>query len=255
MLAIDRLSAIREMLNTNDSVSVAELSKIFSVTEETIRRDLDKIVRDDRAVVRVHGGAYKIKTFDREAPYELRETLLVEEKERIAHKSFTLLDEGDTIMLDSSTTALHLAKAIKQSALKISVITNSLRIALELSDCSHTNLIMAGGSYRPSSRSFVGYSVTGMLEELHADKAFVSCSGLHERFGLTDNSESEARVRRMMLSQSDYRCLLVDSDKFGRCKSHRIAPLEGIQALFTDREPDDGLKDLLLKHHIDVIVC
>lgn len=255
MLAIDRLTAIRESLITNDSVSVAELSKVFSVTEETIRRDLEKIVKDDRSVVRVHGGAYKIKTFDLEAPYELREIMLVEEKARIAQKSFTMLEESDTIMLDSSTTALHLAKVIKQSTLKLSIITNSLQIAMELSDCGHTNLIMAGGSYRPSSRSFVGYSVTGMLEELHADKAFVSCSGLHERFGLTDNSESEARVRRMMLAHSDYRYLLVDSDKFGRCKSHRIANLEGIQALFTNREPDDGLKDLLSKSHIDVIVC
>lgn len=255
MLAIKRLSAIRDSLTENESVSVAELSKTFCVTEETIRRDLDKIVKDDHSVVRVHGGAYKIKTFDREAPYELRETLLVEEKERIARRSFSMLEEGDTIMLDSSTTALHLAKIIKQSTLKIAVITNSLRIAMELSDCGHTNLIMSGGAYRPSSRSFVGYATTGVLEELHADKAFVSCSGLHERFGMTDNSESEAHVRRQMLAQSDYRYLLVDSDKFGRCKTHRIAALDGVQAVFTDREPNEGLREMLASHHIDLYIC
>ncbi len=255
MLAVERLTAITEALNSNDCVSVSELSRAFSVTEETIRRDLDKIVNSDHSVVRVHGGAYKIKTFDREAPYQLRETLLVEEKDRIARRSFAMLDDGDTIMLDSSTTALHLATFIKDSPLKISVITNSLRIASELSDCAHTNLILTGGTYRPASCSFVGYSATNTLDEFHADKAFVSCSGLHERFGLTDNSESEAQVRRMMLMNSDFRYLLVDSDKFGRCKSHRIAHLDGIQAIFSDREPDDGLKALLLKNQVELIVC
>ena len=130
MLAAKRLSSIRDLLNNGDSVSVAELSRTFNVTEETIRRDLDKITKDDHAVVRVHGGAYKIKNFDREAPYALRETLLVAEKERMAQTGYTMLEEGDTIMLDSSTSALHLAQAIKRGTLKISVITNSLRIAL-----------------------------------------------------------------------------------------------------------------------------
>ena len=255
MLAAKRLSSIRDLLNNGDSVSVAELSRTFNVTEETIRRDLDKITKDDHAVVRVHGGAYKIKNFDREAPYALRETLLVAEKERMAQTGYTMLEEGDTIMLDSSTSALHLAQAIKRGTLKISVITNSLRIALELSDCPHANLIVPGGAYRPSSRSFVGYSATGTLDDFHADKAFVSCSGLHARSGLTDNSESEARVRRTMLENSDYRYLLVDSDKFGRSKSHRIAHLTGIHSLFTDKEPDAELKEMLLKNNINIIVC
>jgi len=255
MLAVERLSAIERALISMDCVSVAELSNSFSVTEETIRRDLDKIVQNDPSVVRVHGGAYKIKTFDHEAPYQLREQLLVEEKERIARASFLKIQEGDTIMLDSSTTALHLAQYIKKSSLKISVITNSLRIASELSDCDHTNLIVTGGTYRPSSRSFVGYATTTMLKELHACKAFVSCSGVHQKFGLTDNNESEAQVRRLMLANSDNRFLLVDSDKFLRCKNFHIADFSGIHAFLTDRQPDGNILAALKENQVELIIC
>lgn len=255
MLAVERLSAITEALNVNDSVSVSELSKNLNVAEETIRRDLEKLVKGDHTVVRVHGGAYKIKTFDREAPYQLRETLLVEEKSRIAQTSLGFINEGETIMLDSSTTALHLARLIKNSTMKISIITNSLTIASTLADCAHTNLIVAGGQYRLSSRSFVGYSATNALEEYHADKAFISCSGIHEKFGLTDNSQSEAQVRRMMLDQSDHRYLLIDTDKFGRCKDYRIAQLKSMHVMITNGEPDIGLRNALEKNGAELIVC
>lgn len=255
MLAIERLSSIRELLNKNDSVTVAELSKLFNVTEETIRRDLERIVRSDSSVQRVHGGAYKIKTFDHEAPYQLRETLLVEEKARMAGQGLRLLAEGDTIMLDSSTSALYLAKAIKSAGIRLCIITNSLRISLELSDCTHISLIMTGGSYRAASRSFVGYATTAALSGFHADKAFVSCSGLHERYGLTDNSESEAQVRRRMLLNSDLRYLLVDSDKFSLSKIHHISSLQGIQAILTNKEPIGELKMVLEKEGIRIIIC
>lgn len=254
MLAVERLSSITETLNANDSVSVSDLSKAFNVTEETIRRDLEKIVKGDHTVVRVHGGAYKIKTFDHEAPYQLRETLLVEEKSRIAQASLSFIDDGDTIMLDSSTTALHLARLIKNSAMKISIITNSLSIASALAECTHINLIVTGGMYRPSSRSFVGYSTTNALEEYHAEKAFVSCSGLHEKFGLTDNDQGEAQVRRLMLNNSDQKYILVDSDKFGRCKKYRISQLGSLHAMITNAEPDENLRLALEKNNIKLIV-
>jgi len=255
MLAVERLTAIEKALDTSDCISVAGLSKSFRVTEETIRRDLDKLVDKDPTVIRVHGGAYKVREFDQEAPYQLREAMLVEEKDRIARRSLALLEPGETIMLDSSTTALHLAQCIKLSTLRLSVITNSLRIATELSDCNHTNLIVTGGTYRQASRSFIGYATTTAMEDLHADKAFVSCSGLHPVYGLTDNNEGEAQVRRLMLAHSSARYLLVDSDKFGRCKNYRIADLDGINALFTNREPDAGLKSLMTACGVELEIC
>jgi DeoR/GlpR family transcriptional regulator of sugar metabolism len=255
VLAVDRIAAIEKSLDTSESVSVADLSRFFEVTEETIRRDLDKIVARDNLVVRVHGGAFRQKPFDHEAPYQLRENLLVAEKERMARRSSAVLERGDTIMLDSSTSALYLAKQLKGLELGLTVITNSLRIAMELSDCTQTNLVLIGGTYRQASRSFVGYAASATLSQLHADKALVSCSGLSERFGLTDNNESEAQIRRLMLENSHRKFLLVDSDKFGRCKNYHIADLEGVETLFTDKLPDTGIIRVLSGENVSLELC
>lgn len=245
MLAVERLSCISEVLDERESVSVAELSRTFSVSEETIRRDLEKLVQTDASVVRVHGGAYKVKSFDKEAPYQLRQTLLIEEKKRIAKSCLAQLQKNDTIMMDSSTTALYLAKNIAETSLALTVITNSLAIVTELANCSHIHLVCVGGNFRPSSYSFVGYTTTQALATYYADKAFVSCSGLHLQMGLTDNHEGEAQVRRTMLQNSGQRNLLVDSEKIGRCKTNCIAPLKGINTLFTNASLDEEWRLLL----------
>lgn len=255
MLAVERQSSILEALEGSDSVSVAELSRLFSVSEETIRRDLDKLMHGDSTIVRVHGGAYKIKTFDKEAPYHLRETLMVAEKQRIAGRSYSLLTRGDTIMLDSSTTALYLARIIKQNALQLSVITNSLAIATELCNCSSINLVVTGGSYRASSCSFTGYATTGVLESYYADSAFVSCSGLHPEMGLTDNHEGEAQVRRLMLSNAGKKYLLIDSEKLGRCKTNRICSLKGIDTIFTDAMPAEHWIRVMDSFGVELVCC
>lgn len=255
MLAVERLSSISDALESSESVSVAQLSRVFSVSEETIRRDLEKLTRTDPSVVRVHGGAYKVKSFDKEAPYQLRQTLLIEEKQRIAKRCFSLLRNQDTIMMDSSTTALFLAKNFAGTGLALTVITNSLAIISELADNPHINLILIGGNFRPSSHSFVGYTATNALTGYHADKSFVSCSGLHLNTGLTDNHEGEAQVRRLMLENASENYLLVDSEKIGRCKTNHIAPVQGLTAIFTDANLDADWQQLLQQQNIKLVRC
>lgn len=250
MLAVERMGSIVHALEKNESVTVTELSREFGVSEETIRRDLDKIIQKDPTVVRVHGGAYKTKEFDKEAPYHFRQTLMVDEKNRIARRCLSYLTHGDVIMLDSSTTALYLAKSIAQGTTPLTVITNSLAIASELSRCDHLKLTLTGGALRSSSQSFVGQAANEALARLYADKAFVSCSGLHIDVGLTDNSETEAQVRRLMLKNAGVRYLLVDDDKIGRRKTHLIAPLSEVDTLLTNAKlpPEWGA-------FAEVVVC
>lgn len=256
MLAIDRYHAIEEILRKQESVSVAELGRIFGVSDETIRRDLDKMSQTERSVVRVHGGAYMVKTFDKEAPFALRRALLVEQKERIAGRAFSMVEDGDILMLDSSTTTLHLAHMLKNAAdKKLMVITNALDVMQALSDCAHVKLVCIGGVLRRMSHSFVGYMATADLREYRADKAFISCSGMHRRFGITDNSEEEAQVRRAMLANSEYRCLLVDSEKFGRFRSNRIAEFGDVDAIITDTAPDKDWNSLFKQETIRLHVC
>lgn len=256
MLAIDRYHAIKEMLSKQESASVAELACAFGVSDETIRRDLDKLSQTDKSIVRVHGGAYMVKTFDKEAPFAVRQSLLIEQKERIAARAFSMIDDGDMLMLDSSTTTLHLAHMLKEAAdKKLMVITNALGVVQELSDCAHIKLLCIGGVLRQMSHSFVGYTATAVLHEYRADKAFVSCSGIHERFGITDNSEEEAQVRRAMLQNSEHRCLLIDSEKFGRYRANRIVEFADVDEIITDESLNRTWKSLFAKAEIKLSVC
>ncbi|MDO5112511.1 MAG: DeoR/GlpR family DNA-binding transcription regulator [Clostridia bacterium] len=256
MLAIDRYHAIKEILSKQESASVAELGRAFGVSDETIRRDLDKLSQTEKSVVRVHGGAYMVKTFDKEAPFAVRRSLLIEQKERIAAQAFSLVEDGDMLMLDSSTTTLHLAHMLRDAEdKKLMVITNALGVVEELSDCAHIKLLCVGGVLRQTSHSFVGYTATDTLQEYRANKAFVSCSGIHERFGVTDNSEEEAQVRRAMLQNSETRYLLIDSEKFGRYRANRIVELAEVDEVITDAPLQKGWQGVFTKAAVNLVVC
>ena len=127
MLSVDRTNSIKQILSKKNSVTVSELSLMFDVSGETIRRDLQKISSEDPTIVRVHGGAYRLTT-DGEPPYNFRQSSRIGEKKRIAARCFEEIEDGDFLFLDSSSTALHLSKLIAASGLNLTVITNSLGV-------------------------------------------------------------------------------------------------------------------------------
>ena len=254
MLSVDRANSIRQILSKRNSVTVSELSNMFDVSGETIRRDLQKISAEDPTVVRVHGGAYRV-TPDGDPPYDFRQSSRVEEKKRIAAKCFELIREGDYLFLDSSTTTLYLSKLIAASGFDLTVITNSLGVLNELCMSERIRIIALGGRYTDKSRSFVGSSTLSVLSGLFAGKAFVSCAGLDMAFGLTHNNEEEAAIRKAMLLNSKKRYILLDSDKFGRCKPHGIISVDDIDAVFTDSVPDDRWPAYFAGHGVELRVC
>lgn len=256
MLSVDRIKGIEQLLEKNNSVSVNELSRAFGVSGETIRRDLYNISKKDPAIVRVYGGAYRV-TPDSDPPYSFRNSSKVDEKRRIADKCFDKIEDGDHIFLDSSTTTLFLAKLLSTSGLKLTVITNSFEVIGELNSCENINLICAGGAYTKSTHSFVGNTTIQCLSGLYAVKSFISCAGIDLRFGLTHNSEEEAAVRKVMLANSKLHYLLIDSNKFGRCKLHAVSPLsrEYIDTVFTDSKPEPAWIEMFARSGIALEVC
>lgn len=237
MLPIDRLKKIEALLTTNRSVVVSDLSKLFSVSEETIRRDLEKL-STSLNFKRVRGGAYLIESTDIEVPIQIREHIYIEEKQILGELSVKHIEDGDTIMLDSSTTALYIAKNLKASGKTGTVISNSVTIMNELADCGTLRVICLGGNLRRLSGSYVGYLTSDMLEKLSADKAFISCPSVHKDFGLTDNHGQEARVRSLMLKRSAKRFLVVDHTKFESPALHSIDDFSSIDTLIIDRPLD-----------------
>lgn len=239
MLAIERLSTIKQILIQQESITVADLSLQLNVTSETVRRDLDRLSKEDDRIVRVHGGAFYRSTL-KETPYVYRQNALLEEKRQIAKSAMQCIRDGDSMMMDNSTTTLCLAKQIKVSGLKLSVITNSLDIINELCDCENIKLTCIGGGYHADSRSFSGIVAIKELANFHTDSAFISCSGINQEFGLSDVNEKMSQIRSMMLNNASCRYLLIDHTKFGRCKTNKIAPLSILDSVFTDIRPEDS---------------
>lgn len=254
MLSVDRENSIKQILYKQNSVTVSELSCMFGVSGETIRRDLQRISAEDPMIVRVHGGAYRA-TPDSEAPYNFRQSSMIDEKKRIAARCFQEIKEGDFLFLDSSTTTLYLSKLIATSGLELTVMTNSLGILNELCASDSVRIIALGGRYTDRSHSFVGHSTLAELSGLLAGKAFVSCSGLDMTFGLTHSDEEEAAIRSAMLRNSKERYVLIDSKKFGHCKTHGIMSMDDVNAVFTDAAPDEHWLSFFKEHEARLIVC
>ena len=254
LLAIERQNAIMQELNTKGCITVSLLSKQFDVTEETIRRDLDKL-EQSKLLRRVHGGAYIVNGFEKEAPVRLRESIMLSEKERIGAKCCEYIDQYDTIMLDSSTTALYIAKQLKLENKKVTVITNSLDTINEFEDSENIKVICIGGTLRVKSHAFSGFDSLSLLNGLIADKAFVSAAGVHMNFGITDHIESEAKIRMMMLKNASKRYFIADNTKFGKAMMYSVWPLNDINYLVTDTAPDREWYSKLHELGVELIVC
>lgn len=254
MLSVNRVNAIKQILQKSYSVTVADLAEKFYVSSETIRRDLQKICDEDPMIIKVHGGAYRILP-DADPPYSFRAGSRIEEKKRIAMRAFEEIKDGDYLMLDGSTTTLYLSKLIAASPLHVTVISNGTSIINELITNENISIIGIGGRYTDATHSFVGSISIQQLSGLFAGKAFVSCSGIDLNNGITHNSEEEAAIRRLMLKNSRNRYLLLDGNKFGRCKAHRIIDLNTIDKIFTDVAVGNEWDKLFEDNGIELIRC
>ncbi len=254
MLAIERQKIILDKLHMESVVTVTQLSKELLVTEETIRRDLEKL-ETTGALKRTRGGAYLPHDFDHDIPVALREIACIPEKEMISEKCLEFIDNGDNIMLDSSTTALYIAKKIIKSMKEVTLITNSLKIMNECVDADNVNLISIGGKLRRTTQSYVGYMSVKNLENFFADKAFVSCSGVSIETGLTDNNELEAEIRKIMLRNSNNRFFVADNIKFNKSKLFHIVNLDEIHRVVTDQKLSKEWEKILKDKKISYYYC
>lgn len=236
MIKYDRLNAILSLLEKSGSVKVTDLSLILGVTEETVRKDLDTL-ESEKKLKRVRGGAFMPNAKDKEVPLPLRESMYMKEKEVMAGYAIELINDGESIALDSSTTCLAIANKLLETQLKITVITNSLDIFNILKKHQPIDLIGIGGNFRQVSHSFVGANAQTDIARYLIDKAFISSSGLSLGIGPTDNSEVESLVRKQFMIQSCETILVVDHTKFDFRTIHLISDFSKINSVITDKEP------------------
>ena len=252
MLVAERQRKIVDLVNERSSIRVTELSNIFGVTEETIRRDLEKLEKDN-LLMRTHGGAVSIEEEQTETSYIEREITNASEKKAIALEAIKSIETGDQIVLDASTTAWYMAKELPD--MPLTVLTNSIKVALELSKKEQIKVISTGGSLLTQSLSYVGPLAERSLGMYHVNKAFLSCKGVHLEKGLSDFNESQALVKKQMMEIADETVLMVDSSKFGVRSFSQISSLPRVGLIITDSKIDDNIQRQLEEKQINVKIA
>ncbi len=251
MLAIERKNEILSILQREKSVLVADLSHKYKVTEETIRRDLDKLEREG-FVKKTYGGAVLNENTNVDLPFRIRERTNKAEKQAIARLVEDLIHDGESIMLDSSSTSVVIAKNLRYFK-NLTVITNSVEIMMELSDCKGIRLICTGGVMRESALSLGGKRAEEALRHYHADKAVLSCKGLDMDGGITDSNEFEADLKEVMRSCAKQVIWAVDSSKLGRTSFVKIGNLRRGDTVVTEKPLDDPWQSYLEEHGLRLV--
>ncbi len=233
MLISERHDKILHLLENEGMVYVSELSHAFSVSEETIRRDLEKLETEGYAR-RCYGGASF--TGGKDLPIKVRIKSNVSGKRRIAAAVAERIPDGATVALDDSSTANFVAEELKVRN-KLTVITYSLEIAVLLSDMEDWKILLTGGVLKHKHLSMIGSIATDFIEKFSVDWAVMSCAGMDKDRGVFDATEENARIKQAMLASADHVILAADRQKFGRRALAIICPFSGVSEIITDEIP------------------
>lgn len=249
MLAIARRNAIREQLQERKSVTITDLAARLNVTKETIRRDL-RAMEENGDLIRTHGGAYILEGVQNDIDISTRQVLKTAEKQIVAQKCDALIQPGDFIFLDGSTTAWCIARKIADR--KLTVLTTSLEIANILSSSPTVHLFVIGGEFSSSTMSFAGDGAVRNLRQYFVDKAFISCRSVSMEFGLTDTNDNTAELHRIALEHAKQKYLAVDHSKLNNASFSRVCALRELDGIVMDMEFTPEWKECLKYNQVQI---
>ena len=250
MLGLERRQKILEKIKQEHRVYVSELSKLFDVTEETIRRDLDKLEEED-LIRRDYGGAVLNSYINEDLSFLKRSLINGDLKNIIAQKALNLIDDDATIMMDSSSTCLTLLNFLRFRK-NLTIITNSIRLAYDFSGAPF-RIISAGGTLRAKSFALTGAMTCNNLRNYFVDHAILSCKGVDIEHGVTESNDDESIVKQVMIAQARKVILLVDSTKFDKISFAKTCDFDKISMLVTDKEPNDAWKKFFDNRQVKLI--
>jgi DeoR/GlpR family transcriptional regulator of sugar metabolism len=245
MLAVERQQRILDMLLKSGAVSTVKVAKMLAISEETVRRDFERLEADG-LLSRQHGGAMRLNESHRDLSLDSREMANVPEKKIIAELALTQIQAGDTVFFDASSTVFHLARLVPN--LEVTVLTSALKIAIELVRRPAVRVILSGGAVSPRSLSCHGSLADSILEHCHIQKAFFSCRGLDSERGLSEPSAEQAALKRKIVSLAEQTILLADHTKTGVKSSYFFARLADVDTLITDRNPTKAVRQVIGKN-------
>lgn len=239
MFAVERQKRILELLKENGAVWVSRLAEELGVTEETVRRDLEKLEKNE-ALLRTHGGAVPITENNHELSLEKRKHLNIDSKIKLAKEAARHIVSGDTVFLDASTTTFYIAKELK-TLKNVTVVTNSLRVIDELIGCDDIKVIAVGGIATPN-RSTVGSIAENYIRNSYfANKLFFSSRGISS-VGILDSNEQECFIKQCMMENATEKFYVCDKSKAGKVGFVKLAKFDGVDCIIAE----DGSFDAAL---------
>lgn len=251
---VTRRAKIIEEIDLKGKVTVSDLSKKLNISAVTIRNDLAHLEKQNM-LIRARGGAIKVKHFrmgiDPSISDKQKEYL--KEKQLIAKAAIQLIEDGDTIVIDSGTTTTEIAKNLEQFT-NLTIITNALNIAYILSEYKDFNIFMPGGSLRKSSLSLVGSIAGESIKKFYCDKLFLGVDGFDTLQGLSTPNTEEAHLNALMIEMARKVIVVTDSRKFHRKRFAFISDLSKINVVITDSGIGEEDLSRLNNQGVEVII-
>jgi DeoR family transcriptional regulator, fructose operon transcriptional repressor len=251
MFQLERREQIMQRLVRDGRVDVAELAEAFEVTSETIRRDLTDLERE-RLVRRVHGGAIPWRGASLVPRLEIRESINVDEKRRIAVAAAREVPESGSIIIDSGSTALQLADVLDRER-ELTVITNSIPIIRSLALTDRPEVIVLGGALERKTMAMVDETGVEMLRDVSVDVLFVGCDGMSPERGFTTPYRAEVAIKRAMMACARRVVMMFDHTKIGNEQLFRFAGIDEVDTIVTGVEVDDAIVARLEEQGPEVI--
>ncbi len=244
MKVSDRHQFILDCLKQSQYVDVTYLKTVLNVSEMTIRRDLARL-EEEEFLLRVHGGARRIPSHKFEAPLDSRILENAAAKNAIGKYAAGLVENGDVITLDSSSTTYNMVKYLQDK--NITIITNNISVALGFAESKTVEVILLGGRMRKSSLYIYGYDMLEMMKKYNTDKAFFSSTSLDVQHGLTNVNIDEGEAKKAMIASANELYLLMDASKFGSKAYYLVTPMDKLQNIITNQAKFDDKANNLFK--------
>ncbi|MDQ6793234.1 MAG: DeoR/GlpR family DNA-binding transcription regulator [Chloroflexota bacterium] len=253
VFARERQEHIARIVEEHGRARVANLVAQFRVSAVTIRKDL-VVLESQGRLVRAHGGAITVDRSRPELSFDIRERLQPDEKQRIGAAGASLVHDGESIVMDASTTALSVARHLKarEAWSQLTVITNGLRLASELAGHRGITVLMLGGRVRWEALSVVGQLGDGLFSRINVQKAFLGAAGFTLDSGLADATDEEAQIKRSMVAAASEVIAIVDHTKWGRAAFATFCATDQVSIVLTDEDAPEAMVRALSARGIEV---
>ena len=236
-------------LKLRPHVRISELAERFNVSTETVRRDFDAL-SEEGLIARAHGGA-SAPSQGHYPSLDERANARVHERERIGSRAADLVQDGETLMIDSGSTTIEMARALAYRGTPCTVITNSIPVAMTLGHGA-VQVLLCPGEYLDAESAVIGTETLEFLARFNVDRCFIGSSGFSEE-GPSETVRGFAAVKRMMLHRATKRHLLIDSEKFGRKGLAQVGDLSDLQSIVVDARPKGLLLSALVAANVNII--